>query len=425
MIPATAASPNILLVDDSPQNLAALTQILSEQGYRIRQAIHGEAALTSVRAALPDLILLDIRMPGMSGYDVCQQLKADELTRTIPIVFISALDDPQDKIKAFEVGGVDYVTKPFQIQEVVARVKTHVALHQLQEELHAANRRLENRILTQTETLRVTNAQLCQEIEERKQAEADLRTLNEELELRVWQRTAELERINRELRDFAHIVSHDLKAPLRGVMNLARWLIEDYADRLGEQGAEMCDLLRAATARLNTMIDGILRYSRVGYGGGEETAIDLNLLLPELITLLAPPPQIQIRVTSALPTIQADPVQIGQIFQNLLSNAIKFSDKPQGEISVSCEADGRMWVFRILDNGVGIAPQYYTRIFQLFQTGAARENAENTGIGLAIVKKLVEGYGGSIWIESTVGVGSTFAFTLPRTRSPRLEESYM
>lgn len=163
--------PNILIVDDTPANLQLLIDILHKRGYQIRPVRSGEMALRSARLAPPDLILLDVMMPNMDGYEVCRRLKADERTRTTPIIFISALDETLDKVKAFSIGGVDYITKPFQTEEVLARVETHLALRKLQKDIQQKNDRLE------------------QEVAERKQAQAALTQLNNELEHRIWERT--------------------------------------------------------------------------------------------------------------------------------------------------------------------------------------------------------------------------------------------
>jgi PAS domain S-box-containing protein len=187
----------ILLVDDNPQNLAALSKILTEQGYHIRTAINGQVALKSVQTIVPDLILLDIRMPGLDGYEVCQQLKADETTREIPVLFLSALDHPADKVKAFEVGGVDYITKPFQADEIVARVETHIALctmqKQLQEqktqlqeqnkELEGYRNHLEDLVMQRTAELARTNTLLHEEIAERKRAQQALQLSEQQYRL--------------------------------------------------------------------------------------------------------------------------------------------------------------------------------------------------------------------------------------------------
>ena len=149
-------------------------------------------------------------------------------------------------------------------------------------------------------------------------------------------------------------------------------------------------------------------------------AVDLNQLVREVIDLLAPPENIAVSIGNSLPTVMAEPTRIQQVFQNLLSNAIKYMNKPEGEIRIACAAEGRQWKFSITDNGPGIDQQHFEKIFQLFQTLAPRDRVESTGVGLALVKKIVEMYGGRIWVESTVGRGSTFFFTLPRTSKTQI-----
>ncbi|NET40073.1 MAG: response regulator, partial [Cyanothece sp. SIO1E1] len=178
---AKSSPGNILLVDDTPDNLRFLSTVLSEKGYKVRSVINGQMALRAVQAAPPDLILLDIKMPQMNGYEVCQQLKADTQTAEIPVIFVSALNDVSDKIKAFNAGGVDYITKPFQCEEVLARTANQLALLQLK-----------RRLQTQ-------NAQLQQEIGERKQVEAALQSAKTELEQKVEERTAALKASNAQL----------------------------------------------------------------------------------------------------------------------------------------------------------------------------------------------------------------------------------
>lgn len=248
---------------------------------------------------------------------------------------------------------------------------------------------------------------------ERKQAEEQIRALNAELEQRVVQRTAELEAVNKELRSFAYVVSHDLKAPLRGISRLAAWLVEDYAEAFDEKGREMIELLIGRMRRLDDMIEGILQYSRVGRLFNADVSIDLNRLVSEVIDLLAVPDHIHVSIPNPLPVIVGDRIRIAQIFQNLIGNSVKFMDKPQGEISIDCHDDGTHWIFRVSDNGPGIATKYHEKVFQIFQTLTPRDQLESTGIGLALVKKIVELYGGTIGVESTVGEGTTFFFTLP------------
>jgi len=222
--------------------------------------------------------------------------------------------------------------------------------------------------------------------------------------------------INEELTHFAYIVSHDLKAPLRGIKLIAEWLCTDYGDKLGDEGKEQLNLLQNRVARMHNLIDGILQYSRIGRIKEEIVPVDLNELISGIVDGIAPPAHIRVTVQPDLPVIEAERTRITQVFQNLLGNAIKFMDKPVGQVQVACVADGGFWRFSVSDNGPGIDAKYFDRIFRLFQTLTPRDEFESTGVGLAIVKKIVEMYGGRIWVESEVGQGATFFFTVPQCR---------
>lgn len=245
---------------------------------------------------------------------------------------------------------------------------------------------------------------IVREMAERKQAEEQRALL-----------VHELESANEELRNFGYVVSHDLKAPLRAIGSLADWISTDYADKFDDEGKEHMRLLIGRVRRMDGLIDGILQYSRVGRVKETIVVVDLNKLVREVIDLLAPPKNITISIVNSLPTVMTEPTRIQQVFQNLLSNAIKYMDKPDGEIRIACVAEGMQWKFSVADNGPGIDRQHFEKIFQLFQTLAPRDRVESTGVGLALVKKIVEMYGGRIWLESTLGLGSTFFFTLPQT----------
>lgn len=256
---------------------------------------------------------------------------------------------------------------------------------------------------------------VARDITEKRRIEAELRDLNADLERRVSERTAALKAANTELESFAYVVSHDLKAPLRGIGHLAQWLSQDYAAVLDPKGQEMLAMLSGRVKRLDALIDGVLQYSRIGRMHETAVPIDLQALIQEIIDLLAPPDTITIDIVTAFPTIVAEKPRLIQVFQNLLSNAIKFMDKSDGRIWLSCEERGEAWVFHVADNGPGIEPQYHERIFHIFQTLAPRDTYESTGIGLALVKKIVEYYGGTIWVESAPEQGSVFSFTLPKS----------
>lgn len=244
---------------------------------------------------------------------------------------------------------------------------------------------------------------IIRDISERKQAEAKQSQLLQELES-----------VNRELNDFAYVVSHDLKAPLRAIGSLASWLATDYAEKLGPEGQEQLDLLVGRVKRMHALIDGILQYSRVARSREERELVNLNYLLAEVVEMLGPPAQVNIKLENDLPSVIGEVTRLQQLFQNLLSNAIKFMDKPQGEIRIGSTALEDAWQFYVADNGPGIEAKHFGKIFQLFQTLTPRDEFESTGVGLALVKKIIELHNGKVWIESTVGQGSTFFFTLPK-----------
>jgi PAS domain S-box-containing protein len=237
------------------------------------------------------------------------------------------------------------------------------------------------------------------------------RKLAEEQKTRLM---TELESANEELKSFAYVVSHDLKAPLRAIGALADWLATDYTDKLDDQGKEHIRLLVSRVHRMGNLIDGILQYSRVGRVKEAPVAMDVEEVIHGVIELIAPPESVTIHIQQPMPTIVAEPTRIQQIFQNLLSNSIKYMDKPRSEIHIACSDEGDRWKFSVKDNGPGIESRHFDKIFQLFQTLAPRDRIESTGVGLALVKKIVEIYGGRIWLESRTGEGSIFFFTLPK-----------
>lgn len=239
------------------------------------------------------------------------------------------------------------------------------------------------------------------EIEVRKKAEAQKEKL-----------IAELDNANRELKDFAYIVSHDLKAPLRAIGSISQWIYADYADKIDDDGKMQLDLLLNRVNRMQALIEGVLSYSRVTRVKEENELMDLNKVVHEAIEMIAPPEKFKITVDKNLPVVSFGPTRILQIFENLLSNAVKYNDKEVGEIHIRCQDLGNEWELSVSDNGPGIEEKYYDKIFQIFQTLKARDEYESTGIGLTIVKKIIESNGGRITVKSVPGEGITFNFTI-------------
>jgi PAS domain S-box-containing protein len=250
----------------------------------------------------------------------------------------------------------------------------------------------------------------CTDIDQQKQQEVRLRQQTTALA----RATAALEERNRELDQFAYITSHDLKAPLRGIANLSQWIEEDLGEQVTDDVRHQLELLRGRVHRMEALIDGILQYSRVGRTNVAAEQVDVASLVEDVIDLLAPPPTFTMEVAPGLPTLHTARVPLQQVFHNLLGNAIKHHHRPNGHIRVCGEEAGEFWRFTIADDGPGIAPQYHQKIFQIFQTLAPRDKVEGSGLGLALVKKIVERQGGTIAVQSDVGQGTTFVWTWPK-----------
>lgn len=251
---------------------------------------------------------------------------------------------------------------------------------------------------------------ILKDITEHRRAEQAMICLNKELQATVKKLTA----ANLELIDFANIAAHDLKAPLRGIGSIAGILCAEYSDVLDEQGKKLLQVLVGRASRMYTHIDSILQYSQIGRTVKKTQKINIYKLLEEIVASIAPPPNIRISISKRLPTIECHKTLMVQVFQNLLDNAIKYMDKPQGQIKVDCVKEDHFWKFSVADNGCGIDQKYFEKIFKMFQTLNSRDEIEGTGVGLSVVKKIVETSGGRIWVESQVGAGATFFFTLPQ-----------
>ncbi len=395
----------ILVVDDTPDNLRILSSMLTKRGYAVRKTLSGQMALTMCDSALPDLILLDIMMPDMDGYEVCQRLKASEKTRDVPVIFLSALDSALDKVKAFSAGGADYITKPFQIQEVLARIANQLNIRQLQHQLAEKNARLE----LLNEELTRSNAELKQLHDQTAEQNAQLQVLN-----------LELTRSNAELEQFAYIASHDLQSPLQVIIGNAELLSRKYEAILGADAKRYIRELVKAGLRMRQLIQDLLSYSRVGSGTPKFALTDCQTLLEEVLANL----RSEISSSGAcithsqMPKVMGNDTQLIQLFQNLIGNAIKFrhpSVTPQIEISAQVQNGGE-WLLAVRDNGIGIDPQHFQRIFEAFQRLHSYDSYPGTGLGMAICKKIVERHGGRIWVESQLGVGTTIYFTIPALR---------
>ncbi len=248
------------------------------------------------------------------------------------------------------------------------------------------------------------------EINERKKAEKSLEKLNKDLKSTV----ALLTQSNRQLQEFTYLAAHDLKTPLRGISTIAQWLVDDYQEKFDDEGRQQINLLVKRVTRISELINAILQYSTIARNRHKECPVDLNTLVETVLIGIEPPPNIEITFNKELPVVICGEKHIQQVFYHLLTNAIKFMDRPDGHITIDYTDKGDLWEFSVSDNGPGIAPQHFERIFQLFQILGDRDQSEGIGMGLTLVRKIVEMYSGKIEIKSNIGEGSTFFFTLPK-----------
>lgn len=288
-------------------------------------------------------------------------------------------------------------------RDITDRKKTEKELKDHHEQLEELVEQRTQELKEKTDKIEESRKALTYLVEDVNQAGEELRKIN-----------MKFAAANKELKEFAYIVSHDLKAPLRAISQLTHWISQDYSHVFDDDGKLQMELIIKRVKRMDGLIDGILRYSRVGRIREKEESLDLNLIVNEVIDTLAAPDHVKIIIENKLPVVVRDSIRMEQVFQNLIGNAIKFMDKDEGIIKVGCVDEDTSWKFSVSDNGPGIDERYHDKIFQIFQTLTARDEHESTGIGLTLVKKIIGLYGGSVWVESQTGQGTTFFFTLPK-----------
>ncbi|MAU12936.1 MAG: hybrid sensor histidine kinase/response regulator [Anaerolineaceae bacterium] len=349
---------SIVVVDDTPENLRLLVNMLSEQGYVVRPAPNGQLAISSIMKSPPDLILLDILMPELDGFEVCRQLKMIDLVNDIPVIFVSALDEVFDKVQAFAVGGVDYITKPFQVEEVLARVETHLSLRAMRQQL---------------------------------------------------------QKQNQELEAFAHTVAHDLKNPLSILISLFEMQKMD-----AEQGDKLPDDLfqiGSQTAyRMVNIIDELLLLSSVRKEDVDISPIhDMGNIVQHTVDRLhamIDQYQAELFIQSEWPTALGYGPWIEEVWINYLSNAMKYGGTP-ALIEVGADVlQDNLACFWVRDNGPGLTQPEQATLFTEF-TRLDKIRANGHGLGLSIVRRIVDKLGGQVGVESETGQGSLFYFELP------------
>jgi len=407
MKPKLNSHIKILLVDDLPENLFALELILSNKNYLCVKANSGNEALKILLHEQDfAIILMDVQMPEMDGFETVELIREIEILKHVPIIFLTAsMDNSVHIFKGYQAGAVDYMIKPLNPELLKAKVGFFVELHLKTLELLVQNGEKEKR----AEELTIA-------ITELKYAQDDIRKLNDELEQKVAERTAQLEYVNKELGSFSYSVSHDLRAPIRAINGYTSILMEDYAEKFDSDGTKVLNSIIHNSKKMGLLIDDLLAFSKLGRKQVTVSEINMtaqvNLIREEL--LFDEGENIPEFNVNALPRAKGDPSLIKQVWINLISNAIKYSKyKPKTTIEIGAYEKDNLVVYYVKDEGAGFDMQYYDKLFGVFQRLHSQEEFEGTGIGLAIVEKIVNRHSGSVWAESKLNEGSCFYFSLP------------
>jgi signal transduction histidine kinase len=384
----TQAIGRILIIDDTPANLDAISTVLMDAGYEVAVATSGERALQTLQRRSPDLILLDVMMPGIDGFETCERIKANSKTCNIPIVFLTSLMDVKKKIHGFNCGAVDYISKPFQEQEILARVKTHIQLSRL-------TQNLEQQVTEQTTSLRIANESLEQAITSK--------------------------------RSFLSTMSQEIQTPINTILRLTQQLQEQQHGILNPQQIDDLEKIESNGAQLLSLVNNTLKLANIESGllNLNFDAIQIEDLCRSCLVAIqsqADKKNIKVifNIESNLPKILIDEHHMRQIIMNLLNNAVKFTSAGSITLTVTTGTfTGRENVpsvqIAISDTGIGISSKDIKRIFQPFVqiTNVLGERPEGNGLGLILAKQIVEMHGGQIGVYSRENVGSCFTIELP------------
>ncbi len=406
-----------LVVEDSPTQSEELRLILESEGFEVQVAPNGRVGLEALRSSGPfDIVLSDIVMPGMSGYELCRAAKSHSSTRDIPVILLTSLSDPMDVIQGLECGADNFVTKPYDAAYLVARVNGILENRRLRSE---GRLRVGVEVMFLGRTFTITSDKeqildlLIATFEDTVRKNRELEASQGHLAAAL----AKLEVAHKELETFSYSVSHDLRAPLRRVDAFAQILLDDYAPSLDAQGQDYLRKVRAGTQRMGELIDDLLKLARASRVALQPSEVDVSRLVQTVVAnlhLAEPARDVEV-VQATLPPCYADARLVRVVLENLLGNAWKFTSKvehPRVEVGASPLPGGEVHYY-VRDNGAGFDMQYVEQLFTPFQRLHAEADFPGTGVGLATVRGIVQRHRGRIWAEAAPGAGATFHFTLP------------
>ncbi|MFH1454375.1 MAG: ATP-binding protein [Armatimonadota bacterium] len=426
---------NILIVEDSLTQAQVLKDILVENGFKADVAHNGAEALEFLKKQKPQLVISDIVMPQMDGYELCSHIKNNDELRSIPVILLTSLSGINDVIKGLEAGADNFIIKPYEPEYLLTRIN-HILRNLPSGDIKKPKETVEvffggqkyfvaskphqilDFLLSTYEEAVKKNLELVRAQEELVKMNASLEEINENLEKEiVIRRLAEkdLKHSNEELERFAYVVSHDLQQPLLAVISYLKFLIDECSNKTVKEVEPHIERALTGASRLQNLIKGLLAYSKTGKGKESFKEVNMNNVMETvLLNLDLPIQEHKAKVLyKDLPEVLGNELHLMQILQNIISNSIKFQGENSPEITVKAEKEDDGWLFSVKDNGIGFQQDHAELAFTIFQRLHEDREYPGMGIGLAICKKLVELHGGHIWMESKPGTGTTVYFTLP------------
>ncbi len=416
----------ILIVDDIAENIQLAANILIDDGYSVEFATNGIEALDWIENEYFDLILLDVMMPEMDGFQVCQKIRENPNYNNLPIIFLSASSDKESTIQGLKSGAQDFATKPFYAGELLLRIETQIQLSHARKNLQSLNASLDEKVKERT-------SDLVKALIELKEANQELSIQNEEKEKRAVELTIAKEKAEESdnlKTAFLQNMSHEIRTPLNGIIGFSKFLNAEYLSKGDIK--EITSIIIISGKRLLEIVNNVLDIAKIRTGqvNIENKSILIKSMFSDLINFFTPLTKVKkINLKSSIPSgkyqaINSDESKIYQILTNLINNAIKFTKS--GNIDFGYEIKGSDVLFFVKDTGIGIPVEQFERIFDRFTQAdkSIATNYDGVGLGLAICKGLVELLGGRIWVESKINHGTTFFFTIPFTADtmPPIEE---